>query len=182
MTLLCQVRSKAFFFSLMFFGCLSSCGKLDDSKGMVEVHPSTVQRVSEDIVNQNPRLADLAVIAIALEKYKQDHRSYPLSSGAVSHWIDKKWDSIIDKNGEHNPNWIEGLVPEYLPSLPVDPRKDAVATHQYSYKSNGANYKLVVLNPDDCVSVKLAAPEFVDHRLGKCNAYGFWTPRALKWH
>lgn len=170
--------------NLMFLATslfLLGCSKDGEIKAQVAVIPKTVQSVNANLISKHPRLADLASIAIALEKYKLDHRSYPLSSGLSSEWYEKNWDSAIADSGEFNAEWIIGLVPKYLPKLPVDPRRDGVQWHQYVYKSDGANYKLVALNPEDCAVVKQEASDFIDVRRGECKSYGFWTPRAFRW-
>lgn len=160
---------------------LLACSKDGDIEPQEVVIPKTIQGIDANVISKYPRLADLANIAIALEKYKQDHRSYPLSSGSDTEWFKKNWDSAIDDSGELKSEWINGLAPKYLPYLPVDPRRDGLQWHQYIYKSDGANYKLVVLNPEDCFAVKQEAPDFIDLRRGECKSYGFWTPRAVRW-
>lgn len=168
-------------FPLTVIAILLACEKEVDMKPDI-LQPKVLQPVDANVVSEYESLSDLAEIVIALEKYKTDHQSYPLSSGAGFHWLKKGWDGYYGTQGEKNPNWIQGLVPEYLAELPVDSRPDAGPEKQYVYKSNGANYKLLVLNPDDCTALQQEFPIFVDSRLGACKAYGFWTPRAHKWY
>lgn len=178
MSLLSQATLLTLVFLLVSL-FLSACD--GESETLQTVIPKTVQPMNADVVAKNRRLTDLGAIAIALEKFKQEHRTYPLSSGFGSEWYEKKWDSAIEESGKLNHEWILGLAPKYISHLPIDPRRDGVLEHQYVYKSDGANYKLVALNPEDCVVVKQEAPEFIDLRRGKCKAYGFWTLHAFKW-
>ncbi len=66
------------------------------------------------------RLADLQRIRTSLEAYRRDHGAYP---GAMfsSAWV----------TGHHRADWIPGLVPKYLSSLPEDPRGTHESAQQY---------------------------------------------------
>lgn len=163
--------------SIFFHGC-SKDVKLEEN---INVPPKIKQPLDTTIISRYPRLIDLTNIAFALEKYKGDHRSYPLSSGNGDHWTDKNWDSILKNSSEINTEWIAGLVPKYIAELPIDPRQDGIPEHQYIYKSNGANYKLIALNPEDCKQIRELVPIFFDERFEGCN-YGIWTPNAEKWN
>lgn len=126
--------------------------------------------------NQTPqRIVDLSKIVIALEKYKIDHHQYPISSKKGN-----DWDGIYSKYGEGKENWIEGLVPTYIDSLPRDPRMHSSDVAQYMYKSNGANYKLIAHGANDCKEIKALYPSLIDPTRD-CFAYGFWTPKARPW-
>ena len=161
---------------IFFLGCTKDVeGEKED------MQPKIVQPIDMELISENDRLADLFKIAVALEEYKLDHDSYPISSGTGHHWIKKNWDGVINHNGDYNPYWIEGLVPKYISELPIDSRSDAAFEKQYAYKSDGANYKLLAMNPEDCIALRAKQPLFIDNRFGRCNAYGFWTLRAQKW-
>jgi len=131
------------------------------------------QQPTEILLAQNPRLADLYVIVEALNKYKNDHHQYPIS-------MDKgnRWSSIYLTEGEIKKDWIKGLVPKYIPQLPVDARQSHNKLEQYAYQSDGANYKLVSFYPPDCAAVYEALPKMVVTEGNKCLGYGFWTKRA----
>ena len=118
---------------------------------------------------------DLLEIVYALERYKIDHWSYPVSSAGQ-----KAWDGIKSDFGESRDDWIRGLVPKYLDKLPRDPRMLNNGTQQYLYMSNGANYKLIAFKPSNCELVKLSYPSLIDPKRD-CQAFGFWTDRAVRW-
>lgn len=83
---------------------------------------------------ESTQLRDLKVIKNALEKYYIKYNSYPVSEG---------FDGLYTKWGKEGKIWIKGLVPEFLDSLPRDPRINKNKTQQYLYKSDGKDYKLI---------------------------------------
>lgn len=123
------------------------------------------------------RVKDLSALTYALEKYKQDHQRYPISSNSG-----QGYDGLFvdEKYGESREDWIPGLVPEYTDKLPRDPRNDSVIYHSYMYVSNGANYKLIAQRPDDCQEIKERYAQLIDPRRD-CYSYGYWTPKAVNW-
>lgn len=161
--ILCSV----IFFSIFGFGCEKKTRQVSD-----QVTPKT-QYPAPEITESTPqRVRDLTAIIYALEKYKLDNRKYPISSNG--------YDGLHTDYGRASEKWIEGLVPKYLDKLPSDPRKNESGNDQYIYRSNGANYKLIAHNPDDCEQVKKLFPNIVDP-LRDCWAYGFWTKKAAYW-
>lgn len=142
------------------------------SEGLVA--PTVIRQPFEDVPSII-EVRDLLEIVHALERYKADHWSYPISSAGT-----KGWDGIISDFGESREDWIRGLVPNYLDKLPRDPRMLDSGAQQYLYMSNGANYKLIVRRPSNCELVKLSYPSLVDPRRG-CRAFGFWTDGAVRW-
>ncbi len=84
------------------------------------------------------RKADLVQIRTALELYYHTNGSYPLPSPG---W----WGGAT--TGPCGPGnsttYIAGLVPTYIPTLPVDPNATADCTG-YLYASDGNNYKLLI--------------------------------------
>lgn len=136
----------------------------------------TVIRQSFDKAPDIIEVRDLLDIVYALERYKKDHRSYPISSAGTT-----GWDSVINRAGESRENWIKGLVPDYIEKLPRDPRLLDNSDQQYLYMSNGANYKLIAYNPSNCGAVKNSYPLLIDPKRRGCQAYGFWTKRASRW-
>lgn len=119
------------------------------------------------------RIRDLTQIAIALEKYKQENHRYPTSKSD-----DRDWSMRITISGKPSPDWINGLVPDYLAELPRDPRLNDIYTNQYAYKSDGVHYKLLALYPEDCEVIKAALPNMVAY---ECAAYGYWSEKAISW-
>lgn len=140
-----------------------------------QIIPKTTFAPVADAGAAHPQISDMYKIILALELYKLDHRSYPMSSRQG-----EGWDGILSRYGESREDWIQGLVPEYISELPVDPRNPASDKHQFIYKSNGANYKLIVHSSSDCEFVRTLYPATIDPKRN-CYAYGFWTKRAARW-
>jgi 2-polyprenyl-3-methyl-5-hydroxy-6-metoxy-1,4-benzoquinol methylase len=135
------------------------------------VGPSVGQRGPLQSIRRS-RIADLRTVCAALEAYRSKHNSYPLSRGG--------WDGLRTSWGLSSPEWIPGLVPRYLRTLPRDPRGDNDPEHQYLYRSDGTNYKLISHSPDDIPVVKALRPELIDPARENW-AYGFWTDGAVLW-
>lgn len=162
-------------FLLLVLGCTDK--NVDCEKSDPDVVIPTTVVVPEPVNSFTPeRLVDLSNIVFALEIYKREHRSYPISANSG-----ESWDSLfVESGGIANENWIKGLAPKYIDVLPTDPRKSSEYDQQYRYRSDGANYKLLSLRPDDCQYVKSILPKVIFH-LGECWAYGFWTQGAAAW-
>lgn len=164
-----------FVLPILFFGCSSKCEQHYPDDREQSVVPTTTE-TPEPVNSFTPkRIVDLHRIVIALEQYKRQEKMYPpsVSSG-------NEWDILLSETGEVNRNWISGLVPNYLPSLPVNVGENKLYLGQYLYKSNGANYKLIAYRPSDCEFIKSKLPAIIDPRRD-CSAYGFWTAGAVTW-
>jgi len=132
------------------------------------------------------RMKDFEVIRAALDQYRTVRGAYPVSSGNGERWNGIGW-------GGAREAWISGLVPDFVPSLPRDPRMSENPFEQYVYRSDGNDYKLLVLVADDCKYVVRKHPDMDDDvrnlsRFGTtskpirdCRAYGHWTPGAMSW-
>lgn len=117
-------------------------------------------------------LQDILVLKDALQRYYNDHHSYPKSSGG--------WDAVLALWGESRKDWIPGLVPAYLQELPADPRKSKEPRRQYMYKSDGVDYKLMAHQAIGMDSVIKLYPELVDPARPTW-AFGAWTEGAKNW-
>jgi hypothetical protein len=153
----------AIFFIYLFIGAIRS-----------EVRDVDVQ-IPKLIPKSYVELTDLISIVEALTKYRNDNKQYPISSKNG-----KGFDGLYSNYGESKVNWIEGLVPKYIKNLPRDPRNLTEGHVQYIYSSDGANFKLIALNPLNCKEVALEYAALVDP-MRVCQAYGFWTPAATYW-
>lgn len=118
------------------------------------------------------RITNLQIIVKAIQAYARDHGTYPLSPSFSGIYF--------TQNCLYN-NWIPGLVPTYIESLPRDPRDDKNPSHQYLYASDGKDFKIISHLPEDCLSVKSKYPQLVDPVRSPCGAYGYWTPDAKNW-
>lgn len=117
------------------------------------------------------RLRDLVALAKMLDDYRIKYKGYPKSEG---------FDGLYSSWGKSGQDWIAGLVPEFTPALPRDPRRNDDPANQYLYKSDGYNYKLLVHHPEDCPIVRRDLPRLIDPVRG-CLAYGVWTDGAKDW-
>lgn len=92
------------------------------------------------------RKSDLFHLRTALEAYNNDHNKYPLAPNWFS---SEPQDQIPNNSG----NWIPGLAPSYIQSLPRDPEGGAgnIKLHAgcpswkkaYTYWSDGQSYELL---------------------------------------
>lgn len=128
--------------------------------------------------HHNARIASLERITEALQKYRDEKGGYPLSAGNGASW------SGVGRQENGGADWLSGLVPDFLDKVPVDPRDGGNPYRQFVYKSNGNDYKLLALMPEDCPYTIERRPELSDpmrNVFHQCRAYGFWTPGATKW-
>lgn len=117
----------------------------------------------------------IRLLQAALEDYHKEHGAYPKSSKDG-----KAWDGLYSKWGESTENWINGLAPQYVSTLPRDWRKSKRPDYQYLYRSNGRYYKIMNRRPPDCALAKLIMPEFIDPSRD-CWAYSGWVGIARTW-
>jgi hypothetical protein len=117
------------------------------------------------------RLTDLAKLDQALHCYHAAHGGYPANAD---------FEGRVGGGGKIQETWIPGLTPECLDVLPLDPRLDSDPSHQYLYRSDGRDYKLIAHHPDDGQEVAASHPEMIDPVRGPL-AYGYWSPGAKDW-
>lgn len=118
------------------------------------------------------RLDDLLSLRNALQTYRNAWGVYPISSSG--------WDGLHSEWGLSTAEWIPGLVPEFLSSLPRDPARTADPRRQYLYRSDGSNFKLLCHGAPDYETIGSIRPDMLDPvRPGW--AYGFWSDAAARW-
>jgi hypothetical protein len=123
------------------------------------------------------RTGHFFAITDALERYRAEHGAYPASANNGREWNGIGW------KGDPQ-NWIPDLVPKYLPRIPSDPRNTTIPYAQYIYRSDGTNYKLIALSPEDCNAVITHRPKYSDPARNsgdQCSAYGVWSKDAAAW-
>jgi hypothetical protein len=120
--------------------------------------------------NFEQRLIDLGCIRAALQAYNGDHGGYPLGWGSSS----------IGPGGKRYPEWIPGLIPRYIASIPNDPREISAPNRQYLYFSDGRGFKIIAHGVEDATYAAKVRPDLIDPRR-RAYAYGFWTPTASNW-
>jgi len=133
---------------------------------------ASVALIHNTIPNSNRRFEDFLVISNALEKYKKDNNSYPKVDYPVSYPGGMPTDKSI--------NWLPGLHPKYLSTLPIDPYRSKLSNHQYLYFSNGKDYKLIAHGAEDAKSVIKKYPNLMDPTR-PTFAYGIWTEGGKLW-
>jgi hypothetical protein len=114
---------------------------------------------------RSSRVSDLLKIQKALHDYYIENQKYPLSSnynGLISCW------------GASTPDWIPGLAPKYIESLPNDPRNDKDCKHQYLYISDGSHYKVIAQNVPEYYEAIGLFPELFDSKR-QYSALAIWT-------
>lgn len=118
------------------------------------------------------RKQDLENLKAALEKYHNDKGSYPLSQG---------FNGLYSIWGSSDKNWIPGLTPKFLKTLPRDPSLSEEKTPQYIYYSNGTDYKLLSHGAGASTSIAQRLEAQLVDPTRKTYAFGFWTPGAKDW-
>jgi len=87
------------------------------------------------------RKADLNQLQIALEIYKQDFGSYPITTACAN----SNWASSSDKNKCNNDpfSWIPGLTTDDIKTVPLDPKNvgfPITDPNGYAYSYFSGNY------------------------------------------
>lgn len=115
------------------------------------------------------RVSDIRKLHQALLAFHRDHGRYPTSEG--------RWDGLYTSYGISSENWIQGLVPNYIESLPRDPRNHKIPDEQYLYWSDGRDFKLLAHNTFDAAVVAKTYPEMHD-AIRSGRAFGVWSTNA----
>jgi hypothetical protein len=117
-------------------------------------------------------ISDLLNLKKALQQYFNDNRSYPNTSAT--------WYGVVCPFGKSTADWIPGLAPKYIKTLPHDPRKYPKPVEQYMYQSNGKDFKLIAHYAIGIDSASHQHPELVDPRRPSW-AIGVWSEGAKNW-
>jgi hypothetical protein len=112
------------------------------------------------------RVSDIRKLHQALLAFHTEHGHYPTTEG--------RWDGLYTSYGISSENWIHGLVPKYIESLPRDPRNHTVPDEQYLYWSDGQDFKLLAHNTADAAVVAKIYPEMHDS-IRPRRAFGAWS-------
>lgn len=103
------------------------------------------------------RKADLRTVAAALELYKNKNGRYPAGCrGAtlvhnITVWSGQSGTNYACPSGNQ---YIVGLAPEFIPSLPTDPRLNGTDSgYVYTVNNSGSVYKMMALNTVETESV-----------------------------
>lgn len=115
------------------------------------------------LVNRK-RVQDLVTINDALKAYHARHGAYPRAEG-------------LGGLAERGADWIPGLAPDFIKTLPIDPFQSG--STQYVYASDGVNYKLLA---KDVSLIGSANVEVLGIKIDRSRqptaqnaSFGFWT-------
>ena len=111
-------------------------------------------------------IAHLRKLDKALEIYYNDNNKYPDSGG--------NWDGLYTCWGDSSPDWIAGLVPNYILALPRSPNNSDACDGNYMYYSNGKDFKLIWNNAENVAKVIASYPNLADPE--RSWAFGFYSP------
>lgn len=117
------------------------------------------------------RHTDLIALNNAIQAFHTATGKYPITEG-------NGFANVMTPNV--GANWIPGLAPTYIASLPREPLgSNDPQGPQYTYASDGEGYKLIVHGvPGSCdaaVERDGIRRDPARTRDGGCWAYGFWT-------
>jgi prepilin-type N-terminal cleavage/methylation domain-containing protein len=89
------------------------------------------------------RAADIKQLQIAIEAYKDAYGVYPTPGcGNTDVWMGPGTHSLY--NGDPCDEYIDGLVPEFIAALPLDPVDEYEDSMGFIYQSDGTDYKVLV--------------------------------------
>lgn len=113
------------------------------------------------------RQVDLAKVQVVLEAYREVNGSYPLNSacdpGDNSEWSGPGPATLGGNFMDSCDDYIPGLVPSFLPSLPLDPTHEFEDMLGYRYRSDGNEYKLSIHRTVESEEVT------PDHQFAMCS-------------
>lgn len=127
--------------------------------------------------NNTRRIADLQQLRTALELYYSSNGSYPIQAS---------WRGTTPQcysTGADGNTAIPGLVPNYISSMPKDP-KPVLPSYCYLYMSNGVDYKVLAYSTVEGAAVAPGAP-YARYPTGcggsSQNSYAVYTDGAKCW-
>lgn len=95
--------------------------------------------------NDAKRKADLTNLQNAIELYKNKYGKYPAGCKGAGQWSGEAGSDVACSGGSND--YIVGLAPEFIPTLPVDPSLNgADSGYRYVTNSDGSVYKMVAKN------------------------------------
>jgi len=109
------------------------------------------------------RNAAVKELQLAIELYRAQYGFYPSSgctASGTANWAGPGpgTGSFVSCN-----NYINGLVPDFIAALPIDPLSENTSNVGYYYRSNGSSYKLMSFNAVEAKTVSSA-----EHELARC--------------
>ncbi|MCA9356995.1 prepilin-type N-terminal cleavage/methylation domain-containing protein [Candidatus Nomurabacteria bacterium] len=158
---------------------------------VVVVNYASVKEAARDDI----RKADLKSLQLALKLYKAQNGVYPdAGCGEATYWTGPGTHSNgFGGNLTDCPEYIVGLVPEFIGELPTDPNKESEIDKGYIYHVNGTHdaYKVLVNGSVETKFVTSFENEFArcpkNYSNGWCGAvpdpsvYAIYSAGAEDW-
>jgi len=108
------------------------------------------------------RQADIRNVQSALELYRNKYGNYPAGCNAVGSWSGQAGTSYACSSGNQ---YIVGLAPEFLPTLPVDTKLNGLNSgYVYTTNAEGTVYKFMARGTVESEIVTF------DHEFKSCDA------------
>jgi type II secretory pathway pseudopilin PulG len=121
--------------------------------GIIIFNSINAGRRSRDVDRQ----ADLKTLQSAIELYKQRYGRYPARCANDQSWSGQRGTQFACNDGSGQ--YIVGLAPEFIPTLPVDPRlPDGNAGYVYTVNADRSVYKLAARRTVESEVVTYAHP------------------------
>lgn len=137
---------------------------------------STILYASFDVAKEQSRdkvrMSSLKELQLAIELYKAQNGVYPTRGCTGTSGIGDFVGPGPVPGGSVSgfsecPIYITGLVPDFIPALPNDPKFENEAGRGFYYRSNGTSYKLMIL--DVAESIEVVA---YDEKYARCPVMG----------
>ncbi len=122
---------------------------------------------SREQARDRVRSAELKELQMAIELYRAQNGQYP-AAGCGASTLQFAGPGPASVSGFRacppgNPLYILGLVPDFIPALPRDPRFESEANRGFYYRSDGDSYKLMLHDVVESLTV-----DSFDHEFARC--------------
>lgn len=131
---------------------------------------STILFASFDVSRQQTRdkirFSSLKEVQLALEQYKAQNGQYPLTGcgEATSNFAGPGVGSVDNLKTctgyEKIANYIPGLIPNYIKTLPFDPKFEFEDNRGFYYRSDGNSYKLILYDVAEDILINSYSDSF----------------------
>lgn len=135
------------------------------------------------------RMTSLKEVQLSLELYKAQYGNYPASGCSVGTSNFAGPGTASASGLSTCAIYIAGLVPDFITTLPTDPKFENDANRGFYYRSNGTSYKLMIHNTVETSFVTAYGDEFArcPSAGGACGAtvssstYAVYSAGAEDW-
>lgn len=136
------------------------------------------------------RTSSLKELQLAVELYKAQNGVYPAAGcGATAAQFAGPGPATLTGLVGNCSSYVGGLLPDYTPSLPLDPNQEYDDDKGFYYRSNGDSYKIMVRESIETRTVNDFTDDFARclSAAGACasgvpaNTYAVYSPGAEDW-